>query len=73
MEQATPEDYTYRSTEIIGDINGVIGELQSKLTICLSSDDVDDNTGDESEACDLNTDLKLVLRSLQRLNRRISL
>jgi len=71
MPQETKEDYSYRSMELIGEINCVIGKLQSKLSIiCLSPDD----TGvTESEACELNNDLGLVLLSLESLNRRLAL
>ena len=72
MPQETKEDYSYRSMELIGEINCVIGKLQSKLSICLSPDDTG-VTGNESEACELNNDLGLVLLSLESLNRRLAL
>ena len=66
------EVYSYRSIELIGEINGVIGKIYSKASICLSSDDTG-CTDAESEACELNNDLRLVLHSLENFNRRLSL
>jgi len=77
MSDQTTEkgEYNYRSMELIGEINGTIGGIESKLSICLASDDsvTPSESKDAEEACDLNTDLRLILRSLQSLNRRISL
>ena len=76
MVQEIKESYSPRSLEIIGEMNDVIGMLQSKLNICLSPND----TGlvkkapeecEECEECDLAHDLRLVLQSLESLYRRV--
>ena len=51
MSDQTTEkgEYNYRSMELIGEINGTIGGIESKLSICLASDD--SVTPSESVAC----------------------
>ena len=73
QQQPTGESYTYRSMEIIGDINAVIGRLQSKLNICLSPDDTGLVDEKSQEKCELNNDLRLILQSLESLDRRVAI